>query len=474
MNKPVLIGALFVLLVLLYMLFALGVGQGVSWDLRLDDNSKQIPYSLGMIKSLSEGQLGVQISEKKRVYELLNTQNNIEQEAYLFIGDRVRYNSQEANHVFEYVQAGGRVFISANYWPDTLIARLFAFEDCGNYFTGFSNIQENWQSPGSRYLSDARQLEVKSRFVHPSLAGEELKFRYETGDNGNWGYSWHYLHSLFICNENPYPTAVLAELKVQSNLQRNEFGELEGVVDLGEGNKNPPQWMPNFIRVQIGSGFLYLHSNPVLFSNYFLSSRAGLDYANAVLAHIDAEKLYWDMASRQADHVQQAAPPPVVHRTPMEYIFSQKPLRQAWYLLLLGSLAFVFFRGKRRQALIPIVQSPRNSSLAFVKTIARLYYQEQNHRRIFEKQMQFFLSHIRQRYKINTNDDSKKIQERLLLRTGVEPELVESIFSEYERIASRLSDPDVLVSAHTLNAFYARIEAFHQAVRKREEGSLSV
>ena len=203
-------------------------------------------------------------------------------------------------------------------------------------------------------------------------------------------------------------------------------------------------------------------------SNYYLTSEQGQAYAEGIFRHLQSKTVYWDAASRRPDLARRVPPPPVRHRTPLEYIFSQAALRQAWYLILAAAGLFVLFRAKRRQRIIPVLPENRNTSLEFVQTIGRLYFLEQNHRLVFERLMQFYLSHLRQRYQLVTRELNEDLQRRIVLRSGVDARIVEDIFSTYNRVKQALHDPHVLVSTRTLNEFYSKIQAFHRAVAEQK------
>ena len=60
-------------------------------------------------------------------------------------------------------------------------------------------------------------------------------------------------------------------------------------------------------------------------------------------------------------------------------------------------------QGKRKQRIIPVITPLKNTSLEFVETIGRLYYQKGTRSGIAHKKIIFFLDFIRTRYNIATN-----------------------------------------------------------------------
>jgi len=131
-------------------------------------------------------------------------------------------------------------------------------------------------------------------------------------------------------------------------------------------------------------------------------------------------------------------------------------------------LIYVIFGAKRRQRKIPILETNRNTSLEFVETIGRLYFQQQDHKGIIKKQMHLFLAHLRQRYNLVIRDLDDKLIHRVAVRSKVDKEIINDIFVEYFRLRKTIEKPYSKVNVETLNNFYLLIDKFHQEVNKME------
>ena len=181
--------------------------------------------------------------------------------------------------------------------------------------------------------------------------------------------------------------------------------------------------------------------------------------------------MYWDresLLSPKASNKKRADQPKLPAKSPLEYIFSQDSLRWSWYMFMALGLIYIVFGAKRRQRKIPILETNRNTSLEFVETIGRLYFQQQDHKGIIKKQMHLFLAHLRQRYHLITRDLDDKLVERISVRSKVDKEVINDIFVEYFRLKKVLQKPYANVTAETLNNFYLLIERFHAEVKKSE------
>ncbi len=166
----------------------------------------------------------------------------------------------------------------------------------------------------------------------------------------------------------------------------------------------------NFVKIQYGDGFFYLHTQPFVFTNYNLLKSINAAYAAHALSYIPDWDIIWDdRATLNQNRID----------NPLRYMLSQPALRWAWYIALLGTLFFIIFKAKRRQRIVPIIEKLPNTSIDFAKTIGNLYYQQGKPQDIVNKKITFFLEHIRNTYLLDTqnlNDDFKK---KLQSKTGM-------------------------------------------------------
>ena len=127
---------------------------------------------------------------------------------------------------------------------------------------------------------------------------------------------------------------------------------------------------------------------------------------------------------------------------------------------LAALLLFVVFRAKRRQRVVPVVAPPRNTTLDFVATVGRLYYQHGDHANLASKRVAYFLDHLRTRLRLPTGSPDADFRARVAERAGVEPAVVDGVFDAIERTAGRTS-----VTEDELMRLSRAIERFHAASR---------
>lgn len=171
-----------------------------------------------------------------------------------------------------------------------------------------------------------------------------------------------------------------------------------------------------FVKIKYGKGTFYLHSEPVILTNYYLLNAKNTSYIQHLFSYLPTQKTLWFLEEK--DRLAQS-------RSPLRFILQNPPLRYAWYLFFVALLLFVFFYAKRKQRIVPIIEPLKNSSVAFVKSISNLYLQEGNYKDIAHKKATYFLHKIRTDLWIDTRELDADFIQKLQIKTGKDKKTVE-------------------------------------------------
>lgn len=181
----------------------------------------------------------------------------------------------------------------------------------------------------------------------------------------------------------------------------------KGQEILGYAKVQDHQMEANFIKVKYGKGNFYLHTEPLVFTNYYLLKKDGEAYTEALLSYLPDRKTIWFV-----DDIE------VSSTSPMRFILSKPALKYAWWLFLFGILLFIFFNIKRKQRIVPIIEPKKNKSVEFVKSIGNLYLNEGDFRDMMTKKAQYFLHKVRMELLVDTQHLDDKFIKMLHLKTG--------------------------------------------------------
>jgi len=203
----------------------------------------------------------------------------------------------------------------------------------------------------------------------------------------------------------------------------------------------------NFLRMKIGEGWLYLNCNPMAFTNYHLLSKNNADYIFGCLSYLPVAPTVWDEYYKTGNKK-------IV--SPLVFVLSNRSLRVAWFVFLIGVLVYFVFESKRRQRPIPVLVRPENKSLAFVQTVGQLYFYSGDHLSIAKKRYLYFVDFLKTRYYINFGNDESRLIEEVALKSGLPERSVASLFKMARRldIVTRISEEDLQQFNNQLEFFY--------------------
>ncbi|MCH2224312.1 MAG: hypothetical protein MK066_06035 [Crocinitomicaceae bacterium] len=143
--------------------------------------------------------------------------------------------------------------------------------------------------------------------------------------------------------------------------------------------------MTNFVKVNHGDGFVYLHSTPNLFYNYQIKRKEGFKYAQKVLNEFPTDNdVYLLEIGRlsdnygDADTEEKSGPDKKEDTSYLQLIFKNPTLLVAMLLSILGVILFLIFRSKRTRPVVPVIDKKKDMTLAFAETITSIYFAKRN------------------------------------------------------------------------------------------------
>ena len=197
-------------------------------------------------------------------------------------------------------------------------------------------------------------------------------------------------------------------------LEDNYFRKMDTAVTFVLGVNS--QGKPNFVRFSYaGGGNIYLHLSPFAFSNFFLLYKQNIRYYENALSFLPETAGYvqWNnyFRARRSNF------------SALGFLWKQPALK--WAILMTIALCCILFfiESRRRQRMIPVISPLRNSSVDFVSTVGRLYFQQKNHKNLAQKMIQHFMDYIRSRYQVSTSALDDNFVQQLARKSGI-PEQV--------------------------------------------------
>jgi predicted nucleic acid-binding protein len=84
--------------------------------------------------------------------------------------------------------------------------------------------------------------------------------------------------------------------------------------------------------------------------------------------------------------------------------------------------------------MIPVIQPLHNSSVDFVRTIGRLYFQQKDHKNLARKIIAHFLEHVRNTYNISTSVLDEAFITKLSYKSGISREEIQELAYEIKYV----------------------------------------
>lgn len=269
---------------------------------------------------------------------------------------------------------------------------------------------ESWNKILSNIEQGSDALIIAENF-HPTIA-DSLGFRTRyinySGDN----------------------TLILTDKKFKADsIVLKEYSSEQGFAFMDKsheilGNLKDGEGKANFIKINHGKGHLYLHTEPLFLTNYYLLKKDNQKYVEDVFSYLPNRETIWFSGANKTVAESQS---------PMRFILANPALKYAWWLLLAGLLLFVIFNAKRKQRIIPIEEPLKNKSVEFVKSIGNLYMQEGDFHDMMAKKAQYFLHRVRIELLIDTQNLDDNFVHLLHLKTGKSIEKIKEAIDYIKR-----------------------------------------
>ncbi|MGY0407742.1 MAG: hypothetical protein ACWIPJ_05230, partial [Polaribacter sp.] len=210
--------------------------------------------------------------------------------------------------------------------------------------------------------------------------------------------------------------------------------------------------VPNFIKIYHGKGAFYLHTNPVVFTNYYLLKNKE-NYTANVFSYLPNQKTIWDLHIKRSKFSKKTE-----DNKPSIFKFFLKHKTLTWFLVvsLVGLLLFMLFNTRRKQRAIPVIPPLKNTTVAFTQTISNLYLSEKDHKNLVDKKITFFLEKVRTKYRINTANLNRNFIQKLAAKSGNEYQqtnyLINTIIALHKK--SKCSEEELITLHKMIEIFF--------------------
>ena len=221
--------------------------------------------------------------------------------------------------------------------------------------------------------------------------------------------------------------------------------------------------MPNFVKISLGKGHVFLHTTPIMFYNYQIKRLHGYKYTEYVLNELPADRdVYLLELGRLSDNYgnfdvdEQDGPGEKEDDSYLKLIFQNPTLLIALLLTIGGIILFVIFRSKRTQPIVPFIPAKKDMTLAFAETITSIYFAKRNPYGLLQVQRKNFYSTVLKHFFVDLQRrEGDRALHVLAEKSDRRFEEIKDLLSRLEtKEASAVNDLYVTEMQKKLHAFY--------------------
>lgn len=311
-------------------------------------------------------------------YEFLN--ENPPKGTYVFINSTLAFDDEELDKLLNWVEAGNNLFLATDAFSKNLLDTLSL-------------------NVATKIPTEGLASKPLVNLVNPDLRAEQA----------------------YLFDKDTYHS-VFSEIDTTRHTVLGISGIYADTLQIQDAEVN-------FIAVDHGNGKIFLNTTPQAFTNFFLLHKDNYEYAERALAYLpQGTTLYWDEYKKDGK---------VFQTSPLYILLGSKSLKWAYYFMLFGALLFILFEGKRKQRAIPVVKPLENQTYNFTRTIASLYLDRKDYKKIASRKIILFLEYIRLHYRLPTTSINEEFYKDLSAQSGSSLEEVKGFFELADKLETK-------------------------------------
>ena len=374
-----------------------------SWNPTYDRQDKE-PFGSFVFDDIVSSSIDSYEVTEKTLYQIFNEDSTAAPRAFLLTEDYPRFNETDTEYLFKLLRSGNQIMICAKYFPFELEDTL-CFETNTVYYGSLNfGLQKERTRDSIFFGTDTLQPE-RIFEIYPEM------------------------HSTVLVTGT---TTLEYDSVKRENVRQFNPINCDSMQMLVWDSENRPL----AIRAFIGEGELFLITTPLMFTNYGILDGTNASYVFRLLSFLKDRPLI--RVEAYGEHGDMS-------RSPLRYILSEPSLRWTCYWILTLLLLFMFFTAKRRQRIIPVVQSPPNRIFGFMQLISNLYFQRHDNSEILKMKYTYFCAEVKSLIGIDLQEavPNESDCNRLAEKTGTENDLTGMLLKNI-RVAIYRSEADDL------------------------------
>jgi hypothetical protein len=445
-NSKLLVGIVVLIFMVLVLLVIIFQQKRYNWSETYNPTSSE-PYGTVIFNRLMKNVRNQQefVMVKDSAFKELPKDPSAEVDNYIYIGSEFYANLNDTKQIFDFVAAGNNAYIFCDN-PRNLIADSILVlpelpeweEEVLEYVYDEESDYEDYEEPQQESIMQRKFYTIYDSLIDLHFYNHILKAQPPYG----LSYYFHF----------------------------ERVGKSWSFFNDSLKTRNGDENYSNFISCQYGKGQFYFHSTPLVFTNYYMLNDTAMNYCRNTLKSMGNGKVYWDEDNRDYDLINfnlndEANDPTKPHEGPMEFILSEPTLRYAWYTLLVAGLLYLFFGAKRKQRIIPAMESMQNTSVEYTEVISQMFMNQSDHKKLVSMKMDIYKAYLRDTFNLklplSQEQENDTLYAQIAQKCSVNMNLVKDIFEQHKYLSALVE-----VDTAEMLTFHYQLEKFYETCNK--------
>lgn len=225
---------------------------------------------------------------------------------------------------------------------------------------------------------------------------------------------------------------------------------------------------PNYIEIPYGLGKIFLHLNPVVFTNVQVLKKDGKSYLKEVLKTLDKPHIQWlSFAKYEPIEYDPNDDEFEKDHSLLSELFKHPAFRWGFILAVFGLILYLLFRSKRRRPIIPAVEDNKNTGFSYVDTLAGIYYNKDHGDKMLKIMRRNFYSAVEDHFYIDiAKREDRKPLIALSKKSNIPLDEIEQLIKFLE-VTTKVSDIFLSNTYKIQRSFYLRSGIWNEEVKQK-------
>ncbi len=220
------------------------------------------------------------------------------------------------------------------------------------------------------------------------------------------------------------------------------------------------------IEILMGKGRILIHTEPLVFTNYYLKTDEGQSYVGQVLSQLQRSRLIFDEGPARQKAMTEITDN---RKNPLSYLFKRKGTTYGWLGLLGLGFLYILFNTRRMERPIPVIPPRKNETITFIHNMSSLYRRRNAHAAIARLRIDSFMFKMRTVPGISGSITDPEFEVALSEKLQIPKEQVAQTFRFIRNIERKkpedITELDVTTLVHITDQLIHTYESYRRTQR---------